>query len=296
MALGALAVVVALTTACEPQPPPATFEVTSDATGGDLAPGDGTCEATAGVGDCTLQAAVDEADAGAEGVVVLTRALADHPSLSADITGAVTIRFEVAGAVEHGTIDDLDITVAPGGSLTVEDVEPGAGTVEVAGSLVLDRSALPGGLVVRPGGTAVLRNVLVAGGVANGGTVAAVSSTIVGHGSAALTTTGAGITHLAATAVLAEAGVPACAGTAPVSAGHNAATDASCALTATGDVEDDVFTGSNLFPELGSPRVDAIPVGAAGCGSLAIDIRGFPRPTDGDGDGVVACDIGAWER
>ena len=51
------------------------------------------------------------------------------------------------------------------------------------------------------------------------------------------------------------------------------------------------------FPNEGSPRIDAIPAGTLGSGTtLVSDIRGFPRPTDGDGDGVAACDIGAWER
>jgi len=40
-----------------------------------------------------------------------------------------------------------------------------------------------------------------------------------------------------------------------------------------------------------SPAIDA---GATTCG-LATDQRGFPRPVDGNGDGTVACDIGAVE-
>ena len=46
-----------------------------------------------------------------------------------------------------------------------------------------------------------------------------------------------------------------------------------------------------------SPLVDAIPVGTHGCGiDVVDDMSGWSRPTDGNGDGVAGCDIGARER
>jgi len=49
----------------------------------------------------------------------------------------------------------------------------------------------------------------------------------------------------------------------------------------------------------GSPAIDAIPVGSPGnraCGTtLTYDQLDFPRPMDGDGNGVPRCDIGAIE-
>jgi hypothetical protein len=47
-----------------------------------------------------------------------------------------------------------------------------------------------------------------------------------------------------------------------------------------------------------SPAIDAgNPAGCAGDNGtfLTTDQRGFPRPTDGDGDGIAICDIGAFE-
>jgi hypothetical protein len=40
-----------------------------------------------------------------------------------------------------------------------------------------------------------------------------------------------------------------------------------------------------------SPALDA---GVGLCPQ--VDQRGYPRPQDGDGDGVVVCDLGAYER
>jgi predicted outer membrane repeat protein len=53
--------------------------------------------------------------------------------------------------------------------------------------------------------------------------------------------------------------------------------------------------------ETGSPAIDA--GDPSGCGDFAVppnplgtDQRGAPRPTDGDGDGTVVCDVGAFEH
>ena len=86
-----------------------------------------------------------------------------------------------------------------------------------------------------------------------------------------------------------------------VSAGYNLVSDATCGFAATGDavvadpalgpVADNGGATPTNRPDVGSPVIDAIPVGTAGLcdGTIATDQRGFPRPLG------AACDIGAVE-
>lgn len=87
-----------------------------------------------------------------------------------------------------------------------------------------------------------------------------------------------------------------------VSDGYNLADDASCGLLEPTDLEnveallapldDDGVPTPTHLPLPGSPLVDAgDPLDCID----GIDQRGTPRPQDGDGDGVPACDIGAVE-
>jgi hypothetical protein len=84
------------------------------------------------------------------------------------------------------------------------------------------------------------------------------------------------------------------------SGGYNAASDSSCGLTGTGDVQNaspllGALTNNGgptftMLPGVGSPLIDAIPNGTAGCGTtVTTDQRGVARPGNG------ACDIGAVE-
>lgn len=284
--------------ACDPPPPVPTFHV--DATDGasDAAPGDGVCATS--VDTCTLQAAVEEADALGRGEVVVPPG---EYEASAGVAGSeVTVRADTSEdpTAFATVVGGFGVGGADGGTLVLRSIELQGSVLVDGGALVADRVAIggPHGLSIGTG-SVVLRNSLVTG-VAVWGNLYAISSTIQASGSHdALSVEEGSSVMLGGTAVLAGTGGVACsvdesAGDV-VSMGHNHSTDDSCGLDGSGDVVggDDV----ELFPSPGSPRIDAIPVGTLGCGStLVSDIRAFPRPNDGDGDGVAACDIGAWER
>ncbi len=106
------------------------------------------------------------------------------------------------------------------------------------------------------------------------------------------------------------AGGPECAffdDTPALSGGANLSGEPSCLLVA-GDTEADPMvavtaTGnplipSTLLPQPGSPLIDLWPV--ADCedtegAALTVDLRGQPRPGNGDGTGSAECDTGAFE-
>ncbi len=123
-----------------------------------------------------------------------------------------------------------------------------------------------------------------------------------GAAGTALATAGGGTATLRATVlgVGPFPGFPSCAG-AMASEGNNLDQDGSCMLAGEGD-------RGGLEPELGplrdnggptftheplqtSPLVDAF----TGAACPASDQRGVARPTDGNGDGAPACDVGAVE-
>lgn len=98
-----------------------------------------------------------------------------------------------------------------------------------------------------------------------------------------------------------------CLGEAITSGGHNLSSDNTCGFTSPGDLVDtDPILGplqNNGGPTAthallsGSPAIDAgsdpctDPTGAP----LLTDQRGAARPVDGNGDGMIACDIGSYE-
>lgn len=77
-------------------------------------------------------------------------------------------------------------------------------------------------------------------------------------------------------------------------AGGAVATVASLGLTA---LADNGGFGRTHLPLAGSPALDAAPACTTRSGQwLATDGRRYPRPTDDDGDGQPACELGAVER
>ena len=328
-ALGVV-LVSAAATGCIPGPTLVLTTTTTD-DGVDANPGDGVCEVTGGVGDCSLRAAVQEANAGDGARVVLTAGatyVLDVPDGDGDADLDVTSRVVLAVSSPGGVAairrtDDaaLALDVGATGSVSAERVSPAS--ARVAGSLALTGADLyrEGAAVeVLPGGGAVLANtrVVAAGGpvVRNGGALVLLHAEIRGlAGSAAIETTAGATTALGSTLVLnstffgtgtfvALESTPHCVG--PVSSlGHNYAGSTDCGLVSVGDVPPTSFSPLGTWPgtlvnttiPANAPTIDRIPIGTLGCGStLTHDVLGAPRPVDGDGDGTSACDIGAIER
>lgn len=104
---------------CELLQPQRTIVVTTTADGRDAAPGNGICEVHSGAEDCSLRAAIDEANASPERVRVLLAASTTYP-------------LTLTGDDDANAVGDLD--VAPiSGSMTIEAPAPGA-TIDANGS------------------------------------------------------------------------------------------------------------------------------------------------------------------
>jgi CSLREA domain-containing protein len=196
------------------------------------------------------------------------------------------------------------------------------GSLQIYESTINNNLALKGGAIFNAGLLGVTDSTLSDNTAASGSGCTFVSEpsfsfplyavlarvTIVGNASAAGCTSQldgyVGSTSSASTIVAANGAGAACS--APLgSNGHNLDSDGSCVVfPAAGDL-------SNVDPKLGpladnggptqthallagSPAIDA---GVPECGGPPHDQRGpgFPRRVDGNGDGIAACDIGAFE-
>jgi hypothetical protein len=168
-ALGAAAVGLS---ACEPAG--VDLVVTSDGDGGDAVPGDGVCEVTAGVGDCTLRAAIDEANVlpdhetitfseNVSSLYVLGEGDDTNGTGDLDILDGVTIDGGAAGVAVEGTEADRVFDVHGGEpapfvnfrNLTIRggNADVGAG-VRVTGpqQTTIDRSLVSGNMAGGAGG------------------------------------------------------------------------------------------------------------------------------------------------
>lgn len=308
---------------CEPPPPRVPFTVTTTAPGADHTPGDGVCEVTPGAGDCSLPAALTEA--GAVPRATVTVPAGTYAGMDLQATGDVQLNAE---AVQEVRFDDVNLTVAAGAQLRADGLQTVADAtgvdasfvITVAGTLDLRRSdvrsvdtatLLGTAITVQAGGALLLFDSVAIGGahaIRNAGTLVAERAALFNIGNGRLNTEPGGASHLRATLV--SRGVSTaqlttgCIGTTPTSHGWNTGLPLGngCGFTQPTDVGGGPHP--NLSPSVGVGYgvpasyvgIDAIPVGEAGCVEGAVDLLGNPRAVDGNGDGVVACDIGAVER
>lgn len=327
LATGAVSTLALLGTACdtEPPPPPPLLSVNATVDLPDATPGDGICEATPGVGDCTVRAAIDEGNALGRADIAVPSGT--HLTLtSVSVTGTLHIIGEGSATIA-GIPDDPDMSqmsdtpydIAAGGSLQVTGIHLSGIQVRVTSgasfaglhsrmsaiSNLLMYGRRGSTLTVESGGTALLQSSMIGNmaspTIANGGTLLVDQSTVGSYahtpfGWAAgppMETTGTGTSYVRGS-WLAGTG---CTGTLPTSMGYNAAVGTTCGLTGPTDLQNapanTASPGSSDAPS--GPLVDAIPLGEALCGEVLTDVDGNPRPTDGDGDGTAACDIGARE-
>lgn len=193
----------------------------------------------------------------------------------------------------------------------------GTGNLLILASTLNDNSARDGGGICNHSGTITLLNSTLSGNVANygsgggiynnyGGAITLNNSTV--NGNSANTgggvynedSSGYGSTVQVTASILANNSGENCSG-AIISAGYNIASDGSCNLNGSGDVNNtDPLLGALLgnggptlthSPLTGSPAIDA----GDPLNCPATDQRGAARPFDGDEDGEAVCDIGAVE-
>lgn len=273
---------VATATACVPLP---SFTVNTTVDGADAVPGDGVCEITVGAGNCSLRAAVDEANAGngadlsvPGGVYPLTVADGHDGDPDLDVTSAVNLNVgspltmvEIGNGASSG-LTPVRLDVHETGDLQGFGIR--TGRVRVAGILGLDQSFV-GGLVgaatdavvdVTATGSARFGNSSVMAGptgasagtaIRNAGETLLLYTTVAGMDVGAIVSTvGTGSTTLGGSSVLhgtwfirAMVDAPGsthCQGNAVASLGYNFAMGSTCGLTATGDVQNVSF-GCSVF-------------------------------------------------
>jgi CSLREA domain-containing protein len=179
----------------------------------------------------------------------------------------------------------------------------------VSGNRAAGAASLGGGAYLAAGAPAIVLNTTFSGNVGDfqggglyaAGTFTVRNATFAGNDSPAgksLFNAGASVTLVST--ILGDAAGNHCGGAAVTSGGNNIDSDGSCALAGAGDQNVDPQLGplaDNGGPTLThqpSPTSPALDTGAA-TGCPGTDQRGQSRPSDGNGDGTAACDVGAVE-
>jgi CSLREA domain-containing protein len=296
----------------------ATFTVDSTADATDAAPGNGTCATAAGA--CTLRAAIQEANAlaGADTINVpagnyflIIQGSNEDAAASGDLdlTSELTINGTgtsfpvISGSGIDRVFDVLARGVVTLSRLTIQNgntssADAAGGGIRNAGDLTLLQVSVRnntvqngdgGGIGNLSSGRMQLTNVTISGNVAadRGGGIGNDVGATMQLVNVTLTDNGAfqggdidnlGDAQLVNTIVANSRQGSNCTGGEILSLGHNIDDGHSCLLIAPSDFAD-------------SPAIDA--GDNAQCPET--DQRGQARPTDGNADGIFACDIGAYE-
>ncbi|HEV7730665.1 MAG TPA: right-handed parallel beta-helix repeat-containing protein [Candidatus Binatia bacterium] len=229
---------------------------------------------------------------------------------SSGIAGGLFMTAGTTGTISDTTIADNITSGGPAGGAYATATT--ALTIErstVADNVTVGAGSVGGGAFLA-GATIDLRNSTISGNFAQtegggiyiaGGTATIDSCTF--HGNETLGTSAAIYGAIAPTlraTVIGATATPSCGPLPPVSAGDNVDQDGSCVLGGPrdrsgidpllGPLADNGGPTFTHEPLAGSPLIDA-----DGGTCLALDQRSIARPTDGDGDGTSACDIGAVE-
>lgn len=307
-----------LLSACDPLPV-LELTVTTSTDGNDADPGDGTCEMTDGAGDCSLRAAIDEANAtvGHDVTVLVPADTYDisggtsedtntDGDLDVDIATALTVVGQGAGAVIDSGGDDGGIDVLAG-NVTVRNlaIRGSAGRAlltRTGATLTVDQSAIHdnpgGGIITAPDSTTVVTNSTISAnepGIFNNGNVLLAFTTVTDNEVGGLL--GPGTATAAATIIADQQGLIDCA--APVtSLGYNIDSDDTCGLIEPND-QSDVPTAALAplstdpvpfhLPTGSSPAFESIPTWAPFCADDLVDQQGVARPQGS------ACEAGAVE-
>jgi CSLREA domain-containing protein len=218
--------------------------------------------------------------------------------LSATNTVAVTdstISGNIAGGVAGG------LYAASGGAMSIQGST-------VSGNRSAGAGGVGGGIFVSAGAPSVLTNTTVSGNVADvqggglyaAGTLTLRNATFVDNGSPLGSAIFNGGALTSVSTIISGAAASHCAGAALVSGGNNIDSTGTCALAGAGDQIVDpqlgplADNGGPTLTHLPASTSPALDTGAA-TGCPATDQRGETRPTDGNGDGTSACDVGAVE-
>ncbi len=297
-----------LLSACNPLPPAKMLVVTTTADGLDANVGDGVCEATVGAGDCTLRAAVQEANASPIRVDITvppwTYQLTpiDPLNLYLDpVSDNVVMHAPQPGAlVVTDPSNDPSVLFVNRGTVTVTGIGFGGRPNQVVadeGATLTLGAVSADSLRVMSGATVHALDSAFDGytdsvGVTNDGTFDAHFSTMYGlwGGPTSTASIGASIVRNVCIGPMTSLGY----NLFPVDGTYTLNTCPS----GVGDVASDAMGLSRpsadhlsaRVPQLGSPALDAIPAGVGPCaGSPPSDLHGHARPTNG------ACDRGAIE-